>query len=111
MNHGEIWLVDFAPKIGDEIDKKRPALIVSNNATGKLKLKVVVPITDPASHLQSWHVPITQSATNGLTKDSTADCFQVKSISRNRFLKRLGVLSEEDMDEVKIGLAKVLDLI
>jgi mRNA interferase MazF len=47
MRHGEIWLVDFAPKIGEEIDKIRPALIVSNDSIGKLRLKVVVPITDP----------------------------------------------------------------
>lgn len=111
MSQGEIWLVDFAPKVGDEIDKKRPALIVSNNSIGRLRLKVVVPITDPAATLQSWHVRIDPDATNGLLKSSIADCFQIKSISNNRFIKRLGVLSNDDMDEVKIGLAKVLDLL
>ena len=111
MNQGEIWLVDFAPKVGDEIDKKRPALIVSNNSIGRLRLKVVVPITDAGATIQSWHVRIGRDITNGLSKNSIADCFQVKSISNNRFVKRLGVLSNDDMDEVKIGLAKVLDLL
>ena len=111
MKQGEIWLVDFATKVGDEMDKKRPVLIVSNNAIGKLRLKVVVPVTDPAANIQTWHLPIRKSDTNGLTKNSMADCFQLKSISNERFLKRLGVLSDEDMDEVKFGLAKVLDLL
>jgi mRNA interferase MazF len=111
MNQGEIWQVDFAPKIGDEIDKKRPALIVSSNSIGRLRLKVVVPITDPAATIQSWHVPLEPDEKNGLSKRSIADCFQVKSISNDRFIKRLGSLNEDDMDEVKVGLAKVLDLL
>ena len=111
MKQGEIWLVDFAPKIGDEIDKRRPALIASTDAMGRLRLKVVVPITDPATSSQSWHIAIDPDSSNGLLKRSVADCFQVKSISYDRFIKRLGVLSTDDMDEVKIGLAKVLDLL
>jgi mRNA interferase MazF len=111
MMHGEIWQVDFAPKVGDEIDKKRPALIVSNNSVGRLCLKIVVPITDPAATIQSWHVPLKPDAPNGLNKASIADCFQVKSISNDRFIAKLGSLNEENMDEVKICLAKVLDLL
>ena len=47
MKQGDLWLVDFAPKIGNEIDKIRPAVIVNNDELGILKLKMVVPITDP----------------------------------------------------------------
>jgi mRNA interferase MazF len=111
MKHGEIWLVDFAPKVGQEIDKKRPALIVSHDSIGRLRLKIVVPITDPSAHIQSWHVPIALDSTSGLTKPSIADCFQIKSISQDRFVRRLGALSQEDMDEVKVCMAKVLDLL
>lgn len=111
MMQGEIWQVDFAPKIGDEIDKKRPALIVSSNSIGRLRLKVVVPITDPGASIQSWHVPLKPDKQNGLKKPSIADCFQVKSISNDRFMKKLGKLAEEDMDEVKVCLAKILDLL
>ena len=49
MKHAEVWLVDFAPKVGQEIDKVRPAVIVSHDSMGALQLKVVVPITD-ATH-------------------------------------------------------------
>jgi mRNA interferase MazF len=111
MKQGEIWRVDFAPKVGDEIDKKRPALVVSSNSIGRLRLKVVVPITDPAANIQSWHVPLKPDASNGLAKPSIADCFQVKSISNDRFIAKLGELDNEDMDEIKVCLAKVLDLL
>jgi mRNA-degrading endonuclease toxin of MazEF toxin-antitoxin module len=46
MKHGEVWLVDFAPKVGQEIDKVRPAVIVNHDSMGALQLKIVVPITD-----------------------------------------------------------------
>ena len=46
MNQGEIWLINLEPTIGAEIKKTRPAVIVNDNALGRLPLKVIVPITD-----------------------------------------------------------------
>lgn len=111
MKLGEVWLVDFAPKVGQEIDKIRPAIIVNHDSMGALQLKVVVPVTDANKAIREWHAPIHPSKGNGLTKESVADCFQVKSISKERFVRRLGVLSDEEMTEVKLGLMKVLDLL
>jgi len=111
MKHAEVWLVDFAPKVGQEIDKVRPAVIVNHDSMGALQLKVVVPITGAVRSLREWHVQINPSKNNGLLKESAADCFQVKSISRERFVKRLGALSPSEIDQVKLGLIKVLDLL
>ena len=111
MKHSEVWLVDFSPKIGQEIDKRRPAVIVNHDSIGALQLKVVVPITDAVRSIREWHVSLNPTKDNGLSKKSSADCFQVKSISKDRFVKRLGVLSSKKMDEVKLGLIKVLDLL
>lgn len=111
MKHAEIWLVDFAPKVGQEIDKVRPAVIVNHDSMGALQLKVVVPVTDASRSIRDWHVLLTPSKENGISKESVADCFQVKSISKERFVKRLGKLSSKEMEEIKIGLTKVLDLL
>lgn len=111
MKHSEVWLVDFSPKVGQEIDKARPAVIVNHDSMGALQLKVVVPVTDAVRSIQDWHVPLKPSKDNGLSKKSVADCFQVKSISKERFVKRLGILSAKEMEEVKLGLVKVLDLL
>jgi mRNA interferase MazF len=111
MKHAEVWLVDFSPRIGQEIDKIRPAVIVNHDSVGVLHLKVVVPVTDATRSAREWHVALSPSTGNGLSKESVADCFQVKSISRERFIRRLGNLSAKEMDEVKLGLVKVLDLL
>jgi mRNA interferase MazF len=111
MKHGEVWLVDFAPKVGQEIDKVRPAIIVNHDSMGALQLRVVVPITDAVRSIRDWHVSLNPSKGNGISKESVADCFQVKSISKERFVKHIGSLSAKEMEEVKLGLIKVLDLL
>ncbi len=111
MKHAEVWLVDFSPKVGQEIDKVRPAIIVNHDSMGALQLKVVVPITDAVRSIRDWHVALYPTKENGLLKESVADCFQVKSISKERFVRRLGVLSTKEIDEVKLNLIKVLDLL
>lgn len=111
MKQGEVWLVDFAPKIGHEIDKKRPAVIVNHDSMGILQLKVVVPVTDASRNIQDWHIRLASTTENGLTKDSVADCFQVKSISKDRFIGLLGKLSKKELTQVKLGLMTVLDLL
>lgn len=76
-----------------------------------LQLKVVVPITDAVRVIKDWHVIFSTNSGNGLTKESAADCFQVKSISKKRLVKRLGILSEAELSQVKLSLMKVLDLL
>jgi len=46
MKQGEIWLITLDPTIGAEIRKTRPAIVVNDNALGKLPLKVIIPLTD-----------------------------------------------------------------
>ena len=46
MKQNEIWLINLDPTIGAEIRKTRPAIIVNDDALGKLPLKIIVPITD-----------------------------------------------------------------
>lgn len=111
MKNGEVWLIDFEPQVGQEIKKIRLAIIVNTDALGVLPLKVVVPLTDGLKQKQNWMAKLSPSHSNGLSKTSFADCFQVKSLSVKRFVKKIGVLSEEEMAEIKLCLAKVLELI
>jgi mRNA interferase MazF len=46
MKQSEVWLINLAPTTGAEIKKTRPAIIVNDDALGKLPLKVIVPVTD-----------------------------------------------------------------
>lgn len=112
MKQNEVLLINLDPAIGSEIKKTRPAIIVNDDSLGKLPLKIIVPITDWKDRykIAPWMIKIKPNTTNGLTKNSSADCFQVRSVSQDRFVKLLGELSESIMDEIRIGLSKVLSI-
>jgi mRNA interferase MazF len=103
---GEIWRVRFDPARWAEIGKERPA-VVSPNSVGKLPLRIVVPITgwDLGYATAPWHVGLRPSRRNGLSKTSSADCFQVKSISLERFEAKLGDVEAEDLEEISAAIA------
>jgi mRNA interferase MazF len=111
MRKGEIWLVRLDPTVGDEIGKTRPVVIVSDDEVGNLRLKVIVPITawnDLFSPLE-WMVQLEPTSENGLIKVSAADCFQVRSVSKQRFVRQLGTVSETIIEEIAESLIIVLD--
>jgi mRNA interferase MazF len=112
MKQGEIWLINLDPTVGAEIKKIRPVIIVSDDSLGKLPLKIIVPITDwkDRYEIAPWMIKLEPNLKNGLTKDSSADCFQVRSVSQERFVKKLGNISVVIMDEIKTGLSKVLSI-
>lgn len=106
-SRGDIWLVDFDPAVGAEIQKIRPALVVSVDTIGRLPLRMVVPITDWKSQyaLYPWFVELRADPSNGLAKDSGADAFQTKSVSLARFVSQLGALMAVQMDDVASAIA------
>lgn len=112
ISQGDIWLVEFYPNIGSEISKKRPAVVVNDNRIGKLPLKTIVPITDwSANYAQyPWMIAIEPNQSNGLSKPSAIDCFQIKSFSENRFDKRLGRIDDAMLYVIHQTIVKTLNI-
>lgn len=100
------------PTVGAEIKKTRPAVIVNDDAIGILPLRVIVPITDWKDRyaVAPWLVRLEPDAENGLDKPSAADAFQVRSVAQERFVRRLGKLSDIAMQEITKALAVVLSI-
>ena len=94
IKQSEIWLVKFYPIIGQEIAKTRPAIVINDDKVGKLKLRTVVPITDWKNIYSNypWMIKVVPNTQNNLSKESAIDCFQVKNISTDRFVKKIGIL-------------------
>lgn len=100
MRRGEIRLVDLDPTRGAEANKRRPAVIVSNdgaNATAERLARgvvTVVPVTSNTSRVHPFQV-LLDAASTGLDHDSKAQAEQVRSVAVERIGTRLGVLTGE----------------
>ena len=112
MNHrrGEVWLVDFGDPIGREQSGRRPAVVVSSDLLNDSRAGVVVmvPITTTYRGLPS-HVEI-DSGRSGLDEVSYAKCEDVKSISEQRLIGRLGAVSDDAIFQIARALRFLLDL-
>jgi len=112
MKRGEVWRVNLDPTVGPEIQKSRPCVIVNRDVLARLPLKIIVPLTAWRMEFEkaAWHVRVDASAENGLSKDSSADTFQVRSISEERLVEKLGEISAPVMDAIGEGLRLSLGL-
>lgn len=104
---GEIWLVRFDPAAGPEILEIRPAVVPNLDAIGRLPLRIVVPVTDWKDDFGklSWFVFLPATSRNGLSKDSGAGAFQVKSVSETRFVRKLGEVTDAEIDDISSAIA------
>jgi mRNA interferase MazF len=97
---GEIWWVSFDPSLGGEIQKTRPAIVLSNDAANTaLNRVIVVPITSQVAKVYPGEALVT---VNGEQRKAMAD--QIVTASKQRLKNKLGSLSRTDMTAVENAL-------
>lgn len=106
MWRGEVWWVNFDPSVGGELQKQRPAIIVSNDTSNKFLNRVqVVPLTSNVERLYPSEAYVT---VNG--KQNKALANQLTTVSKQRLSNTLGRLSDADMQRVEQAIRVQLDL-
>jgi mRNA interferase MazF len=107
MRRGDIYLVDLDPSLGAEADKRRPAIVVSNDTANASATRLgrgvitVVPVTSNVERVHPFQVLLPATET-GLDRDSKAQAEQIRSVAVERILTRVGVVPYStmlDLDE------------
>lgn len=104
MNRGDVWWVSFDPSIGGEIQKTRPAVVISNDAANSLLNRlVVVPLTSKTSKLYPGQAFV---SLNGERRKAMAD--QITTISKLRLRSFVGYLATKDVTAVENAILQHL---
>lgn len=111
MNRGDVWWVNFDPSVDGEIRKRRPAVIISNDAANKHLNRVqVVPLTSKVDRVYPSEAVV---KVRGRQSKAMAD--QLTTVSKQRLIDQEGRLSRSDMRKVEravqiqVGLLGVIE--
>lgn len=108
MKQCEIWLADLNPVRGSEQKGMRPVVIVSGNVLNEyMPIVIACPLTSKIKAYKG-NIVLEPNQINGLSAKSEILTFHIRSISKERLVKKLGKISEQQLTELKEGLNDIL---
>jgi mRNA interferase MazF len=109
MNQGEIWYADLEPVKGSEQAGKRPVVIISGPSINTaLPIIIVCPLTSVIKNIKGC-VVIEKNTRNNLKKDSEVLVLQIRTISKQRLTRKLGVITNDQLKLIKEGVKLYLN--
>ena len=101
VRRGEVFLVNFDPTVGVEIQKTRPAVVIQNDIGNRYsQLTIVAAITSQYAEPLAPYKVLLEAPEGGMKVNSVVLLNQIRSIDKKRLIKRLGTLSAETMRRV-----------
>jgi mRNA interferase MazF len=106
MRRGEVWWIAFGGSLGGEIQKTRPGVIVSNDASNQHANRVqIVPLSSNTDKIYPCEAKVRIGG-----KESKAMADQIVTVSKDRLTTQVASLSEDDMRSVEIAIRIQLGL-
>jgi mRNA interferase MazF len=106
VKRGEVWWTEFDPAKGVEVQKTRPAVILSIDAVNRARGSVIVV---PLSTAPRAYPPISIAVT-AVGRDAIAKCDQVRSVDKSRLKRQAGALAADDLRAIESAVRQVLGL-
>jgi mRNA interferase MazF len=106
MKRGEVWWVNFDPTVGGEMQKQRPAVIVSNDAANRYLNRVqVVPLTSKVGHVYPSEAVVEFAGKQG---KALAD--QLTTVSKQRLINHAGRVTAEELQQIEQAICLQLGI-
>ncbi|WP_303918828.1 type II toxin-antitoxin system PemK/MazF family toxin [Draconibacterium sediminis] len=108
MKQREIWITDLNPVKGSEQRGMRPVVIISGNVLNDyMPIVITCPLTTKIKDYKG-NIVLKPNSTNGLTAKSEVLTFHIRSLSKERLIKKIGEITEKQLEELKTGLTDIL---
>ncbi len=108
MKQCEIWLADLNPVRGSEQKGFRPVIILSGNLLNTMMPVIITcPLTTKIKEYKG-NIVLIPDKTNGLSEKSEAFIFQIRSLAKERLIKKIGQITQQQLQELKQGLDDIL---
>ena len=107
-----MWLVRLPRAVGAELQRDRPVVVISSPALDAVPVRIVVPLTTWRDQYEGRinKLPIAADDRNGLHAESAADFLQVRSVSTERFIRQIGALEADQVEEIVAGVVIAIDI-
>lgn len=110
MKQGELWYADLDPAKGSEQAGLRPVVIISGNLLNTyLNIIICCPLTTKIKNYKG-NLILEPNKENGISRPSEVLTFHIRSISKERIVRRIGQISEEEVLILKKNLNEILTL-
>lgn len=108
---GDIWLLNLDPTIGSEIQKTRPALVISSDAFASASTRIIIPFTSWQDRFATHpnKLRVSSNSSNGLANESAMDVLQIRCVALERFVRRLGRLEADVVEEAAAEVIVAID--
>ena|SRR3989338_64045 len=108
MLQKDIYWANLNPTKGKEQKGKRPVVIISGNTMNRnLGVFIICPISSKIKNYAVC-VKLEKNKTNNLTENSEIITFQIRTIAKERMIKKIGEITEEQLKEIFYSLNEVL---
>lgn len=108
MMQGEIWYANLNPAKGSEQSGFRPLVVISGNLLNEhLKVVIACPLTTSVKNYKG-NVVLQPTSNNKLTKTSEILVFHIRSVAKERLVRKIGSITAKELALVKEGLNDIL---
>jgi len=112
MKQGEIWDINPGTKQEAASGKSCPVIIINDDSIDIIPTRVIVPLTEWHDKFKDaiWLVRVEPNDENNLDRTSAVDAFQLHTIPTNRFIKKIGILSDIEVANIKKAVKAIINV-